>query len=562
MKKILINHLFLILYLTSIMFFGVLSCKKTDSATTASQPKADFTFASPGAGLLPTTVNFSNTSTNASNYQWTFDDGNSSTAQNPSNTYTATNTYNVKLVVTGAGGKDSIIKPVTITQSKPVPSFSFTILDNGNYPVHVNFTNTSSGAASYKWLFDNGDTSNLQSPADSFFTMHSFNVKLIAINAAGKDSITVPVGININPPTTAFTYSIINIGNLPLNITTKNTSVKAASYLWDFGDATTATTKEPTHTYTNGGIYTLKLICTNPGGSSSSTSLVYVSPYPFTYTSFDGTSYNLNVWEGKKVAVLSRNLNLNKTAMFNWAKTMDTVYGYYKLCTGIEPGIAKIVNNHTTVADVTTTCGAGCGYLGATGIELQNTYFDNMYNGINNNNQYDQANFYEFGRNFWFYGNQLAYKTNDPITTGYAVLMRFMSLDASGVAGGPFNGTMPYAQFKTAVTNLVDQYLANTSLNWANTLGANAGVPGQFGGATDLFASFVMRLKRDYGGETFIQNVWKKAGLRPNAITTQDAVDNFFLASCAAANKNLTTVFQTWRWPLSATAITAATQYP
>jgi len=51
-------------------------------------------------------------------------------------------------------------------------------------------------------------------------------------------------------------------------------------------------------------------------------------------------------------------------------------------------------------------------------------------------------------------------------------------------------------------------------------------------------------------------------GARPNANTTQDAVDNFFLASCAAENKNLTTLFQSWKWTLSASAITAASQYP
>ena len=54
----------------------------------------------------------------------------------------------------------------------------------------------------------------------------------------------------------------------------------------------------------------------------------------------------------------------------------------------------------------------------------------------------------------------------------------------------------------------------------------------------------------------------RKLGLRPNANTTQDAVDNFFLASCEAANKNLATVFQAWRWPLSTNALTIASQYP
>ena len=83
-------------------------------------------------------------------------------------------------------------------------------------------------------------------------------------------------------------------------------------------------------------------------------------------------------------------------------------------------------------------------------------------------------------------------------------------MQAAGVSGAPF-GSISFASFKSSVENLVDTYLANSSLNWVNTLGAGLGVPGGFGGGADLFASFCFRLRRDYGGETFIQNLWKKA---------------------------------------------------
>lgn len=220
---------------------------------------------------------------------------------------------------------------------------------------------------------------------------------------------------------------------------------------------------------------------------------------------------------------------------------MDSVYGYYRQCTGQDPAIASYINNLSTIADVPSTCGAGCSYIGATGIEILNTYFDIMYNAINSSNQYDQVNFYEFGRNFWFYSSQLQYKNNDLVVTGFAVFMRFMSMAATGVNGAPF-GSWSFATFRANEEGLIDTYLADTTLNWGNTLGAGQGVPNSGLGATDLFASFCFRLRRDYGGENFVQKVWKQAGLRPVATTTQDAVDNFFLASCAAANKNLTSL--------------------
>jgi hypothetical protein len=57
---------------------------------------------------------------------------------------------------------------------------------------------------------------------------------------------------------------------------------------------------------------------------------------------------------------------------------------------------------------VSQTCGAACSYLGVTGTEIEPPYFQTLYDGIANNDLYDQALFYEFGRNFWFYGDALA----------------------------------------------------------------------------------------------------------------------------------------------------------
>jgi len=244
---------------------------------------------------------------------------------------------------------------------------------------------------------------------------------------------------------------------------------------------------------------------------------------------------------------------------------MDTTYNYYNSATGREPSIyaPTFINNRTTIADVPATCGAGCGFLGATGLELQNGFFDINYNAINSTNQYDHLCFYEFGRNFWFYGDKLNYKEagSFPIAGSFAVWMGSIEgRDAIGVAGNTVNGET-YVQAKIRFASFVDTYVANASLNWSNTLAVDSGIPGVCN-AADLFTSMCMRLKRDYGGETFLKNIWKNVSMRPDAVTTQDAITNFFLASCKTANKNLTTLFQSWKFPLSAAALTSAAQYP
>lgn len=278
---------------------------------------------------------------------------------------------------------------------------------------------------------------------------------------------------------------------------------------------------------------------------------------PQNYTSFDNTSLSLYAWQGNKIMLLSSSNTLNPTTMNNWVLKMDTAYNYYALCTGQEPTFytgVTYINNRSTIAQVPTTCGAGCGYLGWTGIEMLTSYFDNMYNYINNQNLYDQIPFYELGRNFWFYDNQLKYQSNDPIVTGYAVFMRFMAMEAANVQGAPFN-SWTFSQFKNNVINLLPSYMADPTLNWGNTLGVGQGVPNSNLGGTDLFASFCFYLRDNYCGNHWVENVWKFAGLRPTATNTQDAVDNFVIASSQAANTNLTSLFQYWKWTVSSNAI-------
>lgn len=279
------------------------------------------------------------------------------------------------------------------------------------------------------------------------------------------------------------------------------------------------------------------------------------------YTAFDKTTLSLYAWQGNKIVLLSQSNALNPTTMNQWVATMDAAYNFYWLCTGREPQFytgVTYLNNRSTIAQVPSTCGAGCGYLGWTGIEMENSYFNSMYNYINSQSLYNQIPFYELGRNFWFYSNQLEYKANDPIVTGYAVFMRFMAMEAAHVQGAPFN-SWSFSEFKNKVVNLLPTYLADLSLNWNNTLGIGEGVPNSNLGATDLFASFCFYLRDHYCGNHWVENVWKFAGQRPTAVTTQDAVDNFIIASSQAANTNLTSLFQSWKFPISNPAISYLT---
>ncbi len=74
----------------------------------------------PTSGDAPVTVNFTDSSTNTpTSWSWTFGDGGTSSAQNPSHTYTAAGTYTVVLTASNAYGSDSETKTGYITITDP-----------------------------------------------------------------------------------------------------------------------------------------------------------------------------------------------------------------------------------------------------------------------------------------------------------------------------------------------------------------------------------------------------------------------------------------------------------
>ncbi len=291
----------------------------------------------------------------------------------------------------------------------------------------------------------------------------------------------------------------------------------------------------------------------------------FIDPVPTTYISFvDNDTLDLFAWEGENLALLTKSDTLDPLIMDEIVSILDSAYRFYEHATGRKPSLLVNYNGKLSMAQVPGTCGAGCGLVGGTGIEILDSFFDLFYDRVKQDNQYDQVPFYELGRNFWFFGNKLASGSSlfgRAASTGYAVFMRYESMAATGVAPAPFRN-LPFSELVEDNTNMIDQYLADPGLTFENTLALDLGgvtTPklGLNGGAS-LFASFLIRLKREYGEDQFVNNIWKELLNRPNATTDQQGIDNFILASSIAAGENLTSLFQEWRWPVSEDAIEEA----
>lgn len=110
-------------------------------------------------------------------YSWAGPNGFGSTLQNPNITNTGSYTVTVTNPLNGCSNTDI----VTIGQYGINASFTSNS-NGGNYPLAVNFTNTSSNASNYIWTFGNGLGSNQTSDATNYLTPGTYTVILIASN--------------------------------------------------------------------------------------------------------------------------------------------------------------------------------------------------------------------------------------------------------------------------------------------------------------------------------------------------------------------------------------------
>jgi PKD repeat protein len=256
-------------------------------------PLAGFT-GTPTSGVAPLTVAFTDASTRSpTSWAWTFGDGGTSTAQNPSHTYNKAGTYTVTQTVTNAGGTNTMTLAGYITVSPapvaPVAAFTGTP-GSGTAPHYVTFTDDStSSPTSWAWTFGDGGTSTTKNPSHTYRTAGSYTVTLTATNAGGSNTLTRTHYVTVTTVTptpvpeavkASFTATPVN-GQLPLEVQFIDTSTgNPTQWSWNFGDRSTSTIKNPLHTYTKAGSYTVTLTVQNANGSDKVTMKKYITVQP------------------------------------------------------------------------------------------------------------------------------------------------------------------------------------------------------------------------------------------------------------------------------------------
>ncbi|MEA3494435.1 MAG: PKD domain-containing protein [Bacteroidota bacterium] len=314
-------------YNVKLIAISAKNCK--DSITKNSyvfpKPNPNFTINDSTQCLSSNNFIFTNT-TNVNNgaltYLWNFGDGNNSTSTNAVHSYNFEDTFTVKLIATTSHScMDSITKNVEVF---PTPIADFSINDTlqcllGNSFSFTNSSSISSGSLTYYWNFGDGNNSTSQNPTHSYISANTYNVKLV-INSGNScaDSIIKKIYV-VSSPNSGFTVNDTAqcfVGNnFIFTNTTTNIDTNNSYYLWSFGDGTTSSSKNPTHTYPIEGNYQVKLKALAGSCSDSVMQNIYVYPSPTVQFSLNDSIQCLS----NNYFAFTNNTSINSgTLSFTW----------------------------------------------------------------------------------------------------------------------------------------------------------------------------------------------------------------------------------------------------
>ena len=252
--------------------YGCMDMQCKENYITIANPMADFTVDSTFAFCPPLLARFTNTSTNASFYEWNFGDlSGTSDLENPPHVYTIPGSYSVTLIAGSTENcRDTLTLTDLITLNGPVGDFDF-VVDTSCAPMQVHFSGTSTDFYDYIWDFGNGvlDTSlNVNASEVSYIyqTIDTYIPKLILIDASNcaraiesPDSIQV-TGINVDFLATDSLLCGENMATSFINLSQSTTPITGVEWLLPGSSEGNTNDSEPTVTYPNSGVYDVSLL--------------------------------------------------------------------------------------------------------------------------------------------------------------------------------------------------------------------------------------------------------------------------------------------------------------
>ena len=259
-------------------------------------------------------------------------------------------------------------------------------------------------------------------------------------------------------------------------------------------------------------------------------------------------------WPGREIVFLTTPGDYDRNLMEHWVRRLDDGWALYADLTGARPRPFKQLHGKATIAAVPDgfTCGAGCGYIGVTGIELAMFYHSNYPALKKNPDAMPHYVFYEMGRNFYTFGDR-----HSCFITGFAVFMRYVCMDSLQCADDDLPTRRVIEQAEALVAKSDLPFLRA----FTNADGLTEKEPRLKVNPSDqpvTYASAMMRLYRENGGNDWLRRFFralascKGTDQKKRAGALQQCW-NWYICASLAAGKDLAPVFvDQWRLPVAA----------
>jgi uncharacterized repeat protein (TIGR01451 family) len=176
-----------------------------------------------------------------------------------------------------ASGKESFLSNHVENQAITVADFSGSPVV-GEAPLSVQFQDLSTGeVVSWEWDFGDGSVGSEAHPTHTYLAAGAYTVRLTVVGEEGGDTRIREAYVSVyEHPSAAFSATPMS-GSAPLAVQFTDASTGSVTgWLWDFGDGTTSTDRNPSHTYVTAGSYNVSLTATGPTGSDAETNNGYI----------------------------------------------------------------------------------------------------------------------------------------------------------------------------------------------------------------------------------------------------------------------------------------------
>lgn len=272
-----------------------------------------------------------------------------------------------------------------------------------------------------------------------------------------------------------------------------------------------------------------------------------------------GEDFQMLAWEGKEVVFLTRKDKYDAEEMTRFVGRLDDAWVTYHELVGAKPRLFKHVNKKPTICAIpksNLSCGYGCGYVGATGIEASAFYSIDLPAFQKNPQSFQHYYFYEMGRNYFVFGDR-----HSLFTTGYAVFMRNVCMDRLKCIDNDVRTRRTIESCEEIYANSKLPFFdAFTNLGDGEKRDRLQDLKGRVVSPSDqpvMYTTAMLKLRNDYGGDEWVKRFYHrlrecKSKRATNVESAKLQCYNWLVCASAAAKQDLTSVFaDRWRMPLT-----------